>query len=81
MAMSYTPPEGQHWVLWLDCEVTRRKLYHIVTDSNDRTRFRSRFVSECIAFLANEGVEAYLQVVNDHRSLGLALKAQAVRST
>lgn len=50
------------WRIWLDVRITRRKAYHIVKDAQGVSQFRSRILSECLAWLAAEGVEDYVLV-------------------
>lgn len=47
------------WTIWADCQITRRKYYHIVADPAGRGCYRSRSLADCAAFLEAEGVEAY----------------------
>lgn len=63
--------EGEGWSLVLDIDITRRKTYHLVVDPAGAVQFRSRYPSECMAWLANEGVERYTLNPARDRSLGL----------
>ena len=61
------------WQVWLDLIVTRRKVAHTVIDPSGAPIYHSRFLSECLAYLANQGVREYLLVPNRSRSLALPL--------
>lgn len=75
--------EPPRWRLHLDMAITRRKLYHIVENPEGVVTFRSRFASECMAWLDLEGVDRYELVPSAHRTLGSKLaqhEARKVRS-
>lgn len=73
--MSATVEERPAWALYLDQWITRRKIYHIVQNPAGETVYKSRYVGECMAFLAAEGVSRYLVHPDPQRTLRLPLEA------
>lgn len=67
--MAVTPNETERplWSLLLDREITRRKIYHQVVDPRGILAFSSRYVTECVEYLANEAVEEYKLVLSPRR--------------
>jgi len=61
------------WQVWLDLSVTRRKIHHTVIDPSGNPLYHSRFLSECLAYLAEMQIEAYWIVPNRSRSLAVPL--------
>lgn len=61
------------WQVWLDLSVTRRKIHHTVVDPSGHPIYNSRFLSECLAYLAQNDVRAYVLVPNRSRSLAVPL--------
>lgn len=57
----------RRWSLLLDREITRRKIYHQVVDPRGVLAFSSRYVTECIEYLANEGIEEYTLALSPRR--------------
>lgn len=62
-----------HWQVWLDLLVTRRKVHHTIIDPSGNPIYHSRFLSECLGWLAENGIQAYLLVPNRSRSLAVPL--------
>ena len=52
-------PARSSWRLVTDYQFTRRKQFHYVIDPSDEVRFRHRLFFRCLAYLREEGVEAY----------------------
>lgn len=61
------------WQVWLDLSVTRRKIHHTVVDPSGHPIYNSRFLSECLAYLAQNDVREYVLVPNRTRSLAVPL--------
>jgi len=51
-------PDAQ-WTLQVDLQITRRKIYHQVLTPKGAPAIQSRYVSDCIQFLAAEGIMCY----------------------
>lgn len=73
------PMQPPAWRLHLDLAITRRKLYHVITNPEGEVVFESRFVSECIAWFANDGIDAYILSPSTKRTLGLAVGEFEIR--
>lgn len=42
-----------------DCSITRRKRFFLVTDQEQQTRFRSRYMGDVLEWMDAEGQKAY----------------------
>lgn len=57
-------PDGPERRVYVDCQLTRRKRHHMVTDRADAVLFRSRWFSDIVEWLAAEGITSY-EIVTD----------------
>lgn len=63
-----------YWTIHLDLLVTRRKLFHVVTDPQGIVAFKAREVSACFRYLLEQEVSAYkLQLAPDRTGKGPSL--------
>lgn len=53
-------PKPEFWCITVDRYITRRKLFHIVSNPQGEIMFRSRLLGDCIAYLAAEGQNEYM---------------------
>lgn len=59
--ISRPPAAHQRWLtIWTNVPITRRKTFHIITDSDGETIYRNRHFWPCVEFLDSIGVKAYL---------------------
>lgn len=78
-----TPGPDDHpgrWTIYLDMAITRRKIYHIVTNPFGVTVYRSRYLSECLGYLDAEDVSSYMLIASPYRTLGADLRTLEVRT-
>lgn len=57
--------ENSNWRIYLDCEITRRKRYHIVANHFGDTAFTSPNLETCLCWCADEG-HRLIQIVGEH---------------
>lgn len=48
------------WSITCDLPITRRKTFHVVTDRTGQPRYKSRLITDCARFLADNGIAAYM---------------------
>jgi hypothetical protein len=65
--MHTRPSEGPPFTELVDCQLTRRKRHHIVTDDAENVLFRSRWFSDILEWLDGEGQTEYAIVTDRDR--------------
>lgn len=78
MAVTETLEGDPLWVVFIDQQITRRKRYHLVCDPDDVQRYRSMWLGECLAWLETEGVDRYMLIPAEGRTLDLPNRTYVV---
>lgn len=66
MKTLHIPPSAPAKI-YVDMQITRRKTYHVVTDWLDKPLYRSRLLSDCIAYMDEAGVTEYTLIPEAQR--------------
>lgn len=51
---------SSQWTIWCNHEITRRKTFFLVCDTDEEVRFRHRFLWPCVEFLDAQGIKRYV---------------------